>query len=83
MSKKKLETYMENAETLESFMDSEVYRNYCRNKRLIDLSEMPVSLKEEIINTYESKKPASKMKILNYLIKNRCKMLIECIEEFY
>jgi len=83
MSKKKLETYTENAESLDTFMDSEVYRNYCRNKKLIDLSEMPPSLKEKIINTSENKKPASKMKILNYLIKNRCKMLIECIEEFY
>lgn len=83
MSKKKLEAFMENAEQLDTYMDSEVYRNYCRNKMLIDLSEIPSSIKEEIINKYENQKVAPKMKILNYLIKNRCKMLIECIEEFH
>lgn len=64
-------------------MDSETYRNYCRNKKLIDLSEMPDDLRASIINTYENTKAAHKMKVLNYLIKKRCKMLIECVEEFY
>jgi hypothetical protein len=83
MSKVKLHALLDNIESLETFMEPEVYRNYCRNKKMIDLSEMPSSIKEEVINTYENKKVASKTKALDYFIKNRMKMLIECIEEFY
>lgn len=82
MTKKKIEYYTENAEDLQSVMDQEVYRNYMRNKKMIDLSETPADIKNDIIGMYENQKPAPKMKILNYLIKNRCKLLIECVEEF-
>jgi len=83
VTKKKIQTWLENAEDLQSAMDSETYRNYIRNKKLVDLSEMPDALKADIINTYDCTKPVHKMKVLNYLIKKRCKMLIECVEEFY
>ena len=82
MTKKKIEYFTENAEDLQSVMDQEVYRNYMRNKKMIDLSETPQDIKDDIIGMYENQKPAPKMKILNYLIKNRCKLLIECVEEF-
>lgn len=83
MTAKKIQAYVENADDLENFMDPEVYRNYCRNKTMIDLAETPAELKQEIINNYDDQKPASKMKVLNYLIKNRCRMLIECVQEFH
>ena len=82
MTAKKIATYLA-ATDIKEAMGEEIYRNYCRNKRLIDLSEMPAALKSEIINTYESTKTAHKMKVLNFLIKKRCKMLIESVEEFY
>ena len=83
VTKKKIDTWMASIEDLRSVMDEETYRNYCRNKKLIDLSEMPDDLRNNIINTYENTKAASKLKVLNYLIKKRCKMLIESVEEFY
>jgi len=61
-------------------MDQETYRNYQRNKSLIDLSAIPDAKKTEIINTFESVKPASNT--LNYLIGKRCTQLIECAAEF-
>jgi hypothetical protein len=64
-------------------MPEEVYRNYQRNKKLIDLTEIPEDIQESIINNYDSQKPAMKMKVLNYLIKKRCNNLIEVVEEFY
>ena len=82
MTQKKIATYL-SAEDLESVMGEEVYRNFVRNKKLIDLEEMPTALRENIINTYDTTKAAHKMKVLNYLIKKRCKMLIESVEEFY
>ena len=83
VTQKKIAAWLENAENLSTFMDSETYRNYCRNKKLIDQSEMPDDIRENIINTYEGTKATSKLKVLNYLIKKRCKLLIESVEEFY
>lgn len=83
VTKKKIENWMSNIDDLRSVMDEETYRNYCRNKKLIDLSEIPDDIKQNIINIYEDTKAASKLKVLNYLIKKRCKLLIESVEEFY
>jgi len=44
------------------------------------LSAIPDAKKTEIINTFESVKPASNT--LNYLIGKRCTQLIECAAEF-
>lgn len=82
MTKKKIEHYLENAEDLQSVMTEEIYRNYCRNKKLIDLAETPENLKADIINRFDNQKIAHKSKVLNYLIKKRCKLLIESVEEF-
>lgn len=83
VTKKKLEGWLDNVDDIENVLTDEQYRNFMRNKKMIDLAEAPVALKQEIINTYESTKTAPKMKILNYLVKNRCKMLIEDIEDFH
>lgn len=83
VSKKKIEHWLENAEDLKSVMDDDTYRNYQRNKTLIDLTEIPADVREKIINTFESTKVPMKMKVLNYLIKKRCNLLIDSVEEFY
>jgi 5'-3' exonuclease len=82
MTKKKMDMYFENAENLQGVMETEHYRNYCRNKKMIDLSETPQELKDAIINRYDNQKVTHKSKVLNYLIKKRCKLLIESVEEF-
>ena len=82
MTKKKIQEYVDNAENLESYMTAEVYRNYKRNQLLVDLAYVPTEIKKSIIDTSEAVKVPHRMKILNYLIKNRCKLLIECIEDF-
>ena len=64
-------------------MTSEEYRNFQRNKTLIDLHEIPSDKVETIIDNYINQKPAMKMRVLNYLIKKRCNNLIESVEEFY
>lgn len=62
----------------------EIYRNYCRNKKLIDLTEIPDPLKQNIINTYENYQDVSgnSKKVMNYLIKNRCSQLLESLGDF-
>lgn len=83
VTKKKIDLWLENIDDLERVMDTETYRNYIRNKKLIDLSEIPDNVKSEIINTYEAAPVAPKTKILNYLIKNRCRLLIDCVRDFH
>ena len=82
MTKKKIQEYVDNEENLQSYMSDEVYRNYKRNQLLVDLAYIPAEIKKSIIDTSEAVKVPHRMKILNYLIKNRCKLLIECIEDF-
>jgi hypothetical protein len=63
-------------------MDSEVKRNYMRNKALIDLSEVPASIKETILKEYEAENPKDRSQLLNYFIKNKLRNLMESISEF-
>jgi hypothetical protein len=56
--------------------------NYARNATLIDLTLIPVEIKEKIINTYDETVPAKKNKLLNYFIEYKLKNLMEVIEEF-
>ena len=62
----------------------EMYRNYLRNKKLIDLSETPDQYKDEIINSYmeQWKQDTHKSKVLPFLIEKRCRMLIDDIGDF-
>lgn len=80
---KKIDSWLEQSDNLREIMDETTYRNYQRNKTLIDLDEIPDTIKEIIINTFDNQKPAMKMKVLNYLVKKRCTNLIEVAEEFY
>ena len=79
----RIDDWLERSDDLKSAMPEELYRNYQRNKTLMDLEEIPESIQETIINKYDNQKLPMKMKVLNYLIKNRCSNLIECVEEFY
>jgi len=80
---KKIDSWLEQSDNLREVMDETTYRNYQRNKTLIDLDEIPNTIQEVIINTFDNQKPAMKMKVLNYLVKKRCTNLIEVAEEFY
>jgi len=83
VTRKKIDHWAENAQNLESVMDADTYRNYMRNKKLIDLEEIPDDLRTEIINTYEGQEDTPKNRVLKYLISKRCKNLISDIEDFY
>ena len=79
----RIDEWLENGHDLKATMPEDLYRNYQRNKTLIDLNEIPQHIQESIINKYDDQKLPMKMKVLNYLIKKRCTNLIECVEEFY
>ena len=82
VTKKKIDTWLE-AEDLQKAMGDTIYRNYLRNKKMIDLTETPDAIKEEIINSFESQDPKrNKGKVFPYLVQKRCKRLVECVQEF-
>lgn len=84
VTKKKIDHWIENYDQLDTVMTSEEYRNYQRNDLMINLDRIPDDVKSKIINKIEEaeNKKVMKPKLLNYLIKKRCKLLIECIEDF-
>jgi hypothetical protein len=58
-------------------------RNWKRNQTLIDFEFIPKDVESEIIKAYiEYEKKGSRNKIMNYLIKNRCKQLVGELGEF-
>ena len=82
ITQKKIDAWLAKAEDLKSVMDDTTYRNYQRNQQLIDLSLIPQDIKDNIINTYESQVLPPRARILDYLIKKRCKLLVESVSEF-
>jgi hypothetical protein len=82
LSKKKKEALLEDPHAL----GEQVYRNYLRNKKMIVLteeSECPDSVKQEIINKFESYETPARNKVLPYLISKQCRLLVEVVEEFF
>jgi hypothetical protein len=82
ITQKKIDAWLAKAEDLKSVMDDTTYRNYQRNQQLIDLSLIPQDIKDNIINTYETQVLPPRARILDYLIKKRCKLLVESVSEF-
>tara|TARA_A200000113_G_scaffold209241_1_gene208154 strand:- start:1035 stop:1886 length:852 start_codon:yes stop_codon:yes gene_type:complete len=56
--------------------------NYQRNKKLIDLDEIPLVIQEDIINTYRSYEVPDSSKLLQYFIDHKLKNLMSNINDF-
>jgi len=63
-------------------MQDEVKRNYMRNKAMIDLSEVPQGMKDQILKAWYEENGKDRSQLLNYFIKNKLRNLMECITEF-
>jgi hypothetical protein len=85
MMKKKIQQWYEAYPNItdSDIMPQHVYRNYCRNKLMIDLDCIPIDLKENIMDKYKSQQGKKNNKVLNYLITQRMNMLVESAEEFF
>jgi 5'-3' exonuclease len=83
LRQKRIDEWLENSDSLRDMMTDDIYRNYQRNKKLIDLSDIPEEIQESIINNFNGQTKTPNMKVLNYLITKRCTNLIEVVEEFY
>ena len=83
LSKKKIQAWLDDYDNLENVMPSQAYRNFQRNKKVIDLEEIPQEVKSKILDKYNSLKPTPNMKALNYLIVNRMNNLVESVGDFH
>jgi len=58
-------------------------RNWQRNITLVDFDHIPDDVRQEIVTTYINTKPTGdKMAIMNYLIANKCRLLLDELEDF-
>ena len=84
LTQKKINLWLENLDDLQSVMKEIEYRNYQRNKKVIDLDEIPDEVTERILDKYNNynMSPLQSSKVLNFLVKNRMSNLIESAQEF-
>ena len=64
------------------YCDAEMLRNYNRNKQLIDLSEVPESIRINITKQFETTQVGERSRLLTYFVKHRLKNLTENLSEF-
>jgi 5'-3' exonuclease len=67
---------------LDEKLDHPNFRNYMRNKQLIDLTQVPEGIKLQILESYDEQANKKSSNLLNYFIANRLKNLTESIQDF-
>ena len=81
VSAKRLQEFIENG--FIACKNDEERRNWHRNQTLVDFEFIPEDVSKEIIDTYVNyKTTADKMSIMNYLIANKCRLLLDELEDF-
>lgn len=81
LSKKKKEALLADPKAL----GDDVYRNWIRNKKMIDLvnNECPENIKKEIIESFTSQdKEHLRKGVMNYFVKGKCVRLLEDLNDF-
>ncbi len=80
ITKKKIDAWFELDPDM--YCDAEMLRNYNRNKQLIDLSEVPKSIRINIREQFETTAVGDRKRLLTYFINHRLKNLTENLSEF-
>ena len=80
ITKKKVDAWFELDPDM--YCDAEMLRNYNRNKQLIDLGEVPESIRINITKQFEKAVVGDRKRLLTYFINHRLKNLTENLSEF-
>jgi len=80
ITKKKVDAWFELDPDM--YCDSEMLRNYNRNKMLVDLGEVPESIRINITEQFETTAVGDRKRLLTYFINHRLKNLTENLTEF-
>lgn len=78
MTKKKIEAFIDNP----SSMDTDTIIKFKRNRKLIDLSCVPMEYQAQIIEKYNTPKDVDRRGLFDYFIKNGLHNLLEHVGEF-
>ena len=80
VTQKKLDTLA--ALNLDGKYDHPNFRNYMRNKQLIDLTQIPANVRQNILESYTLQGGKKSPNLLNYFIANRLRNLTDSIGDF-
>lgn len=80
VSSKRLQEFIDNG--ISACRTDEERRNWQRNVTLVDFKYIPEDIKNAVLEAYEQPAKGSKVAIMNYLIKNKCRLLLDEIEDF-
>lgn len=80
VSSKRLQDFIDNG--FIACKTEEERRNWQRNATLVDFKYIPEEVKNTILDAFEVEPRGNKMAIMNYLIKHKCRLLLDDIEEF-
>jgi hypothetical protein len=81
VSAKRLQEFIENG--FIACKNDDERRNWQRNTLLIDFEYIPEDVSKEIVDTYVNyKTTGDKMSIMSYLIENKCRLLLDELEDF-
>ena len=78
MTKKRLEAFLRE----DSSIDSETALRIQRNKRMIDLSQIPSEYQEKIKKEYSKEKTIGREKLFNFFVMKKLKNLMSDIQDF-
>lgn len=67
---------------LDGKFDHPLYRNFMRNKKLIDLNFTPEHIREKVMEQYNAQGNRDRSKLMPYFMANRLRNLMENISEF-
>ena len=67
---------------LDGKFDHPLFKNYMRNKTLIDLKNVPSEISAKIIESYDKQEGKGRDKLMNYFMANKLKNLMESVGEF-
>jgi hypothetical protein len=67
---------------LDGRYDHPNFRNYIRNKQLIDLTQIPANVRQNILESYTAQSGKKSPNLLNYFIANRLRNLTDSIGDF-
>jgi hypothetical protein len=80
VTQKKLDSLV--ALNLNGKYDHPNFRNYARNKQLIDLTQIPANVRQNILESYTVQGGKKSPNLLNYFIANRLRNLTDSIGDF-
>lgn len=80
VSSKRLNEFFEKG--FDACRTDEERRNWQRNETLVNFKFIPEDIKELILAEHENKPKGDKNSIMNYLIKHKCRLLLDNIEDF-